>query len=529
MSDSDNSNQAVAGMGIVCPESSVESAVVRDNSRRAQFNGTNGAGGGSGNTKTTLEPKLDGTNSNKIKPFACESTVESSLRRNLIKGALATAAAVGIGATVLGGTGMGKKLTPGSSASSLVITRDCIVIANCSLYADYCHSNNGSSWAPGLNFGGGGGEGISSNRNCADPCVYGLDFWTGNNKRMHIHNNGNVGINTSCPSYTLDVSGCLHAAGNAYVNSLSANYFIGGNAFCGIAAIFGRSPGCAPAICGATSGGPSPAIAGSSSGCCTIGVQGTASGYCAIGIRGNSSLGTGIVGDGLYGVSATGGFVGVCSTGTGGGSIGVFGRGLGAGLYGYSQAGFGLEAQTCVPIVGKFRNSALSGDRTALVQFETGPCCNLIDWNAGVAGVCNVCKIPDGSFYVGHPGSPKLVVSKGGDIGIGTKTPKTSLQVNGSLAAKVVTKTANYSMTATDFAILASGAITITLPAAKIANGMIVFVKNVSTSTVKVTPKGTDTIEGKSSSSPQLLSTQYASLTLISNGSNEWFILSNAT
>ena len=83
----------------------------------------------------------------------------------------------------------------------------------------------------------------------------------------------------------------------------------------------------------------------------------------------------------------------------------------------------------------------------------------------------------------------------------------------------------------TDFAILASGAITLTLPPADTQNGMMIFIKNVSTSIVTVVPGGpggTDTIEGFTSSTPKTLTKQYDSLMLISNGTNEWLLLGNS-
>jgi hypothetical protein len=55
---------------------------------------------------------------------------------------------------------------------------------------------------------------------------------------------------------------------------------------------------------------------------------------------------------------------------------------------------------------------------------------------------------------------------------------------------------------------------------------MIVFIKNANTGTVTVNPhSSSDTIEGKTTIS---LSKQYDSLQLISNGSNEWFLVGNS-
>jgi hypothetical protein len=54
---------------------------------------------------------------------------------------------------------------------------------------------------------------------------------------------------------------------------------------------------------------------------------------------------------------------------------------------------------------------------------------------------------------------------------------------------------------------------------------MIVFIKNTSTSTVTIERSGSDTVEGATS---KKLKKQYDNLTLISNGTNEWFIQSGS-
>ncbi len=215
-----------------------------------------------------------------------------------------------------------------------------------------------------------------------------------------------------------------------------------------------------------------------------------------------------------------------------------------------------------VPNIGRFKNVGTSGDRTALVQFETGPSCKLIDWSAGVAGLCNACKIPKGSFYLGQPTKPRMVVNTSGQVGIGTTTPltplqvngtasasklglgttspKTTLQVNGSLAARVLSVSGtstikSYQMIASDFAVLANASalpsgvttFTVTLPTAATASGMIVLIKKVdgSTHTVTLSANTGDSIEGKST---EILTKQFDSLQLISNGGHEWFIVGNS-
>jgi hypothetical protein len=126
-------------------------------------------------------------------------------------------------------------------------------------------------------------------------------------------------------------------------------------------------------------------------------------------------------------------------------------------------------------------------------------------------------------------------------LGLGVTLPKTTLQVNGSVAARVVSESGtstvkSYKMLASDFAVLANASVlpsgvttfTVTLPAATTASGMIVFIKRVdgtATHTVTVSANTGDTIEGKSS---KVLSKQFDSLQLISNGANEWFVLGNS-
>lgn len=79
----------------------------------------------------------------------------------------------------------------------------------------------------------------------------------------------------------------------------------------------------------------------------------------------------------------------------------------------------------------------------------------------------------------------RVSITNSGKVGIGTCAPTTSLQVNGSMSAKVALVTASYSIEATDFGILANeslGPLTVTLPAASTALGMLVLIKKVDSS-----------------------------------------------
>jgi len=77
--------------------------------------------------------------------------------------------------------------------------------ANASVTVDAVSANNGSYY-PGLVFGYGSGEAISSQRGTNGSNRYGLDFYTLYSPRLSIANNGNIGINTTAPGGLLDIN-----------------------------------------------------------------------------------------------------------------------------------------------------------------------------------------------------------------------------------------------------------------------------------------------------------------------------------
>ena len=584
----------------------------------------------------------------------CESKIDSSLRRDFIKRAAIATAAVGIG-----GAFLGKNFVPESSATSIgvfctVEIGDCAVVDTASANSGkYCAKlGSGHVLSFGAPFCSAGvkvinGEAIGSARVLGSPNRFGLDFYTGYTKRVSITSAGKVGIGTCVPAYTLCVRGA------------STGVF----AFGKCNGVFGSSP-CNVGVYGT---GYYFGVAGTGTSPKGIGVQGCSK--CSIGVRGFGKY------TGVSGYS--------CDTGT-------LGCGDLVGVFGSSLTGLGIWGCSGGKLIGKFKNRASSGDRTALVQFETGDT-TVADWNAGVAGSCNSLSVPDRSFYVQYanpctnppafiinkcgqvgigkpivpvgsccasmlsvvaPANDKLcaavygqncivlgcccgaagvfgvvpatggvgigglfksnskkgigvegiaaatagpasgglfesasingigaqglatasggigvegvagnagaipivakgasgqtanlqqwekncgaalsVVNNNGWLGVGTLNPSTTLQVNGSVSAKLATVTSKYTMVATDFAIVAnasSAGFTVTLPVAKTAAGMMVHVKKIDSTTnvVTVSASGTDKIEGASSKG---LSKKFASLTLISDGASNWYIISNAT
>ncbi|HZF63800.1 MAG TPA: tail fiber domain-containing protein [Chitinophagaceae bacterium] len=112
-------------------------------------------------------------------------------------------------------------------------------------------------------------------------------------------------------------------------------------------------------------------------------------------------------------------------------------------------------------------------------------------------------------------------------IGIGTTTPQSTLDVQGSFAGRLRTFTANHTADITDFHLFFTGtsAATVTLPTAVGINGRMYFIKNASTNNSQLTVATTSsqTIDGSTS---HVLTTQYQTLIVASNGLN-WNILSS--
>lgn len=107
-----------------------------------------------------------------------------------------------------------------------------------------------------------------------------------------------------------------------------------------------------------------------------------------------------------------------------------------------------------------------------------------------------------------------------------TSAPTSVLDVAGPIATAISTKTANYTITATDSTILVdatSGNITITLPAVSGTTGRQYVIKKIDSSvnTVTIDGNSSETIDGATT---QSITTQWDAITIQSNGS-AWFII----
>jgi hypothetical protein len=317
-----------------------------------------------------------------------------------------------------------------------------------------------------------------------------------------------VGIGTSTPSTPLDVVGAATVTGGGITTTNPTGYAVHGCSTCSVG-VYGYGK--------------------------IYGVQGCShSNSGSIGVRGGSFCGTGVVGYSCHG----------------------------AGVNAISCTSYGLLACSTKQVIGRFQNTAKSGDRSAVAQFANGDS-TPVDWNVGVAGLCNSIKVPDGYFYVQHSTSttPAISVNKCNNhvgiglanpcrvlcvngrihtscgMGLGTQTINTTLAVNGSFSVKSRQVSSTATLTLSDYVVAANAsgaAFTITLPAvsstAGACNGMMLFIKKTDSSTnaVTVAASGTDTIEGNAS---LVLKKQYDSLQLVSNnssGNHVWFILQSA-
>ncbi|MFH1715641.1 MAG: hypothetical protein ABH857_05610 [Elusimicrobiota bacterium] len=129
-----------------------------------------------------------------------------------------------------------------------------------------------------------------------------------------------------------------------------------------------------------------------------------------------------------------------------------------------------------------------------------------------------------GGLYLVDDGNNGMFVEDGGQVGIGTLSPNSSLHVNGSLTLSLVNKTNDYTATANDYMIAANGSgntVTIALPTASGITGRVyeIVATNVDNQ-VDIDPNGAETISGMAT---YTFSDPYESVTIVSDGTN-WVI-----
>jgi hypothetical protein len=201
------------------------------------------------------------------------------------------------------------------------------------------------------------------------------------------------------------------------------------------------------------------------------------------------------------------------------GVYGYAGSSCGRGVYGYGS-GFGVVGRSCCGVgVQGFGQTkgviGVSGSKKGIPIIAQGAACQsapLQEWQN-----CS--------------GKALSVINKCGWLGVNTCKPQTNLQVKGgmSLGIKTVTSFPScvYDITTNCFAILANPSAagkSVQLPPAK-NEGMVVYIKNISSKSVNVKAAGTDTIEGNPTYS---LAGKNVGVTLIASGGmpGTWYVLS---
>ncbi len=111
-------------------------------------------------------------------------------------------------------------------------------------------------------------------------------------------------------------------------------------------------------------------------------------------------------------------------------------------------------------------------------------------------------------------------------VGIGTTSPLSTLDVRGSASFNVVSKTSAYTLSISDNTVVFNGsaATTFTLPSATACTGREYWIKNSSTYTLTIATSSSQTIDGNST---WAMSNQYEAVMLMSDGTN-WIVKQQA-
>ena len=114
-----------------------------------------------------------------------------------------------------------------------------------------------------------------------------------------------------------------------------------------------------------------------------------------------------------------------------------------------------------------------------------------------------------------------LNVLANGNVGIGTTTPSSTLDLHGSLELNIVNKTADYTAASETIINCTANTFTVTLPTAVGIDGRYYTIKNSGTGVITVATTSSQTIDGAATKS---LPTQYDKVTVVSDGAN-WIII----
>ena len=134
------------------------------------------------------------------------------------------------------------------------------------------------------------------------------------------------------------------------------------------------------------------------------------------------------------------------------------------------------------------------------------------------------------NFYTNNNGSPNIVMTKDGYLGIGVASPLSTIEVSGSIGYNTESVSSDMILSGNSLVLCdtSSANVTLTLPLAATVMGRVYQVKKISDSNIlMVTASGSDNIDKSSSISLTSITTGFPYVNLISSGGN-WFITSKS-
>jgi hypothetical protein len=124
-----------------------------------------------------------------------------------------------------------------------------------------------------------------------------------------------------------------------------------------------------------------------------------------------------------------------------------------------------------------------------------------------------------------NAGTALGVINSAGNVGIGSTSPVSTLDVQGSNSMAIKTITGNYTTTASDYTILCNASsLTVSLPQASTVTGRIYVIKKIAsgTGTITIDPNGSELIDGATTYTS--LTAQWMSVIIQCNGT-AWYVL----
>ncbi len=372
--------------------------------------------------------------------------------------------------------------------------------------------------------------------------AYGSSINGGSN--IVLNSSGNVGIRTTAPATSLDVAGTVRSTAQVVPSSGAGVELLysGGQ---GYVTAFDRTGSAylplnvtgLPLALNATGGGY--VGIGTTSPTFPFTVQnnlGVSSGGHILTWAGQSNSGTsagiytGYVADGS---AITGSLVGSGGNATGGNVL-FLGNNINSQLLTLSSGNVGIGTTApgqVLQVAGTVAaTGALGGTVNAngVYQYDNGTNGFVAAYGSG--GVARDLDI-DGQnlhLFTGSTYTEKLTILSGGNVGIGTTSPQTTLQVNGGVSVGVVTLTSNYTATSSNYLILCnpnSGGFTITLPPAQ-NKGQIIIIKDIGTSNnCSFQTQGSDTFGDTGGTSNAIGPYSNPQVSLVADGISSWWYL----